>query len=623
MRCKMINSVPSFWDYNKDMETLYFFFQRSEEMLSKYTVDTYHVKMHNTLTLCEEALLIYNQLDKLKIIDEYYSKYICNILDEILYSIHCDEAIKQLLGVRLSSITTGINTAKNDSAVMKRWIEAVLDYCPSKKYIEINKKIICNSVIKNENKKELLKAMDRYYSQLIYIGYSEEYIYKKVKEFFAYGNSDNGKIIINDAKIIEEFLQIFDYKPQKYEFIILIDDKAINYFSELKFSDFDIINNIVYFEEKDIAQLAKYKYGLELVERYNDRQKSNENIKIIKYTTSDIDYYSALNEFDSFMNFIRSFESYFKHYTYYVNVYMAILKIKKSNGYYDYIKIDERDALQKRPFISQEKINDRIKTILSITPNNFLVWSPIMAAIDMHHEAVKIDNKTAVFRDFWIALESIFLNPRSSKTKNNTISSTVSIVQKTYILKRLRTVYHMINESTTDYVRQAIGIDSFEKFVQYFSKYSYDSDEMKVIYRELEENPLLRFRLYELRKSLSNGKRVLKLLDDHKKIVLWQINRIYRIRNIITHLGYEFPNIESALYNLHNYFDYVVNYIICCWENGKFSKSIDQLVFEIQNDNQLFRELLKQSDSLSDDNYIDVLFGGDSDLIHYEFEFND
>ena len=71
----MINSVPSFWDYNKDMETLYSFFQRSEEMLSKYTVDTYHVKMHNTLTLCEEALLIYNQLDRLKIIDEYYSKY--------------------------------------------------------------------------------------------------------------------------------------------------------------------------------------------------------------------------------------------------------------------------------------------------------------------------------------------------------------------------------------------------------------------------------------------------------------------------------------------------------------------------------------------------------------------
>ena len=138
----MINSVPSFWDYNKDMETLYSFFQRSEEMLSKYTVDTYHVKMHNTLTLCEEALLIYNQLDRLKIIDEYYSKYICNILDEILYSIHCDESIKQLLGVRLSSITTGINTAKNDSAVMKRWIEAVLDYCPSKKYIEINKQTI-------------------------------------------------------------------------------------------------------------------------------------------------------------------------------------------------------------------------------------------------------------------------------------------------------------------------------------------------------------------------------------------------------------------------------------------------------------------------------------------------
>ena len=116
---------------------------------------------------------------------------------------------------------------------------------------------------------------------------------------------------------------------------------------------------------------------------------------------------------------------------------------------------------------------------------------------------------------------------------------------------------------------------------------------------------------------------MLALLDEHYKIVQWQINRIYRIRNINTHLGHEFPNTESALYNLHNYFDYVVNYIICCWENGKFSKSISQLVFEIQTDNQLFRELLKQSDTLNENNYIDILFGGDPDLIHYEFEFND
>ena len=619
----MISKVPSSWKYTKELETLFMFYQRSDEMLSKYSVDTYHVKMHNTLTLCDEALYIYNQLDRLKIVDDYYSKYICIILDEILHSIQNDEAIKKLLGVRLHTVITGIEVAKNESTVMKRWIEAILDYCPSKKYIDINKQIIVDSITKNTNKTAMLKAMDRFYSQLINRGYSEEYLYRCVKDFFAFGNSKNGKVTIDNPEIIKDFLNSFDFQNNEYEFIILIDNKALEYFSGLNLSEYDITDGIIYLEEKDIKELEKYKYGQELVTRYREKQISNENIAVIKYTAQKIDYYTALNEIDSLLNFIRSFESYFKHYTYYVNVYMAILKIKKTYGQTDYIKIDERDALQQRPYISQDKIDERIKTILTITDKNFLVWSPIMMAIDMHHEAVKIENKTAVFRDFWIALESIFLNPKSSKTKNNTINSTIYIVQKTYILKRLRTVYHMLNESTTDYIRQRLDIDTFEKFVFFFSDNDYDSDGMKAVYQELADNPLLRHRLYELRKALSDGKRILKLLDDHNRIVTWQINRIYRIRNINTHLGYEMPNIESALYNLHNYFDFIINYIICCWENGKFSKSIGQLIFETQNDIQLHRELLKQVDQLNGDNYINCLFGGDHDLIHYEFEFHD
>jgi hypothetical protein len=146
---------------------------------------------------------------------------------------------------------------------------------------------------------------------------------------------------------------------------------------------------------------------------------------------------------------------------------------------------------------------------------------------------------------------------------------------------------------------------------------------MKQIYSELDNNPLLRYRLYELKKTFKDGKSILKLIDEHEKIVTWQIKRIYRIRNISTHLGYEFNNIEGALYNLHNYFDYVVNYIICCCENGNESSSIGQIVFEIQNDNQLFREILKDIGDLNEENYVDCLFGGDSNLINYEFEFED
>lgn len=615
----MINKIPRCWDYNKNLETLLFFFQRSEEMLSKYTVDTYHVKMHNTLSLCKEALTIYKQLDRLNIINEYYAKYVHDILNELIFSIHNDEVIKKILGVRLESVITGLDTAKTDSSLMERWVETIIDSCKSKKYFEENKKIICEAVINNCNKDKLLRAMDRFYSYLIDFGYSEEYLYKQVKEFFQYGNNKDEKITINSTDYIKEFIDEFDFSENEYEFILLIDNKSLEYFSNLNVANFNC--DIKYLDERDIAGLLRYHHGKNLVAKYHEKRKSNENIKIVRYCSREIDYFVSLKQFDYYMDFVRSFESYFKHYTFYINVYLSILKITKSNGQDDYIIISDRDALQKRPYISQEKIDERIKTILNY--DNIFVWQKLINAIEMHHETVKISNKSAMLRDFWIALESIFSNPKSSSTKNNTINSTLGIVQKTYILKRLRTVYHMLTESITDYVREQIGIASFKDFVKYFSKYDKNSDEMKKIYSELNENPLLRYRLYELKKIFKDGKSILKLIDEHERIVRWQIRRIYRIRNISTHLGYEFSNIEGALYNLHNYFDYVVNYIICCCENGNCSNSISQLVFEIQNDNQLFREMLKGIDELTEKNYVECLFGGDFELINYEFEFED
>lgn len=617
----MITDIPSCWEYTKDLETLLFFYQRSEEMLSKYTVDTYHVKMHNTLSLCKEALTIYRQLDGLNIINEYYSKYVHDILNELIFSIHNDEVIKQILGVRLESVITGLNAAKSDSSLMERWVETIIDSCQPRKYFEENKKIICEAVINNHNKDKLLSAMERFYSYLIDFGYSEEYLYKQVKEFFQYGNKKHEKITINSTDFIKEFVDEFDFNENDYEFILLIDNKSLEYFSNLNIANFNF--DIKYLDEKDIARLIRYNHGKNLVAKYHEKRKSNENIKIVSYRSKEIDYFVSLKQFDYYMDFVRSFESYFKHYTFYINVYSSILKITKPNGQDDYIVISDRDALQKRPYISQEKIDERIKTILNYNDVDFFVWQKLINAIEMHHETVKIGNKSAMLRDFWIALESIFSNPKSSSTKNNTINSTLGIVQKTYILKRLRTVYHMLTESITDYVREQIGIATFKDFVIYFSKYGKDSDEMKKIYSELDENPLLRYRLYDLKKIFKDGKSILKLIDEHEQIVNWQIKRIYRIRNISTHLGYEFRNIEGALYNLHNYFDYVVNYIICCCENGNCSHTISQLVFEIQNDNQLFREMLKKISELNENNYINCLFGGDSELISYEFEFED
>ena len=80
------------------------------------------------------------------------------------------------------------------------------------------------------------------------------------------------------------------------------------------------------------------------------------------------------------------------------------------------------------------------------------------------------------------------------------------------------------------------------------------------------------------------------------------------------------PFIKDVLFNLHNYFDYAINYVICKMENEEYIPSIPFLIFEAKTDSEVYMEKLKENNVLSNKNYIELLFGSDQNLIKYEFE---
>ena len=114
----MITKIPHFWEYDQKLETLFFFFQVSEELLNDRTVDTYRLPVCNVLTLCDELNTIYNQLNRLHQLDQYYQKYIPIIIDELIDCIHHDNVFKRILGYRLGTITDGLMHAKKEPKVL-------------------------------------------------------------------------------------------------------------------------------------------------------------------------------------------------------------------------------------------------------------------------------------------------------------------------------------------------------------------------------------------------------------------------------------------------------------------------------------------------------------------------
>ena len=131
---------------------------------------------------------------------------------------------------------------------------------------------------------------------------------------------------------------------------------------------------------------------------------------------------------------------------------------------------------------------------------------------------------------------------------------------------------------------------------------------------------MLRSRLYWFRKEIKDCKSIQEKVEDHCEKVSWQIDRIFRTRNLSTHAGVSMPYINEILFNIHNYFDYAVNYIICKLENNSYIQSISALVFEAKNDNQIHISFLKKNSEMTSENYLNALFGPDLSIISYEFE---
>ncbi len=607
----MNKTISSNWKYDPNIENLYLFFQVSKEKLSFYSPDTYRLTVHNTLTLCYEVRRIYELLDERFAIKNYYAKYIPMIIDELIDSLHNDDILKNLLGMRFSNIVTGLNSAKTESALLIRWVNMISHLCDLEMYANLCKEKIVEIVVQNnKNKEKLLKYINDYYVSLVNLGYDEEYLYQTLIHYF-----DNRIITSDTSQLIRGFLDTFDFEYKDVELFLIADTYLLDGFIEIEPKLKNVITTTRLEEQSIVESLSKSRSLNAFYANYKNC-KNRENIYMISYKTKALDPYSALQELESYFELIQTFNGYYRHRAE-QRVYFDVIE-KVSDTWYRPIHL--RKTIPNRPYIQDIIIDEKIKTIIKGTYLSKRAYISLYSALNKHFDAISCRNQDTMLRDFWTALESLFYESAPEGERENAIKAVLHIIDKTYMLKIMRTVYAQLIDAVSSCELDTIGINSFDSFVQFFSKYTQDSEEFKKISNLLADNPLLRFRIYTLRKELSDSKHIKKKMEKHHRRIEWQVHRIYRARNLSTHIGIAMPYMREILFNLHNYFDYVVNYIICKLECQEYVESISSVVFEAKNDNQIYNEYLKNEDKLSDNNYSLLLFGPDKKMMQYDFE---
>lgn len=610
----MIYHVPENWDYNESLEMLYLFYQKADELLSEVSPDTYSLPLHNSMTLLKEVEEIFDLLNEYGMLTEYYSKYIPPILEELLAQIESDYILKKILGSRLFSIRTGLEEAQRSHIHLKGWINAFKQACTFQKYRKAYMKEIIHLVKETKDKNKLLYSTACYFTCLIRAGYSREYVYTMTKKFFF----NKGKQISRPDQI-EEYFKLFSCTHEEFTFLILMDIDSIEYMDSI--SDNLTISRQI--ERVDVGkerkELCKDYIVEDLLKEFDRKLREADpkrKMAVVRFRDHSYDPYCSAEKFCDYIRFIQTFTRYFKHFYFTKQVYKIVYLA--ADGHYKEIKLPGK--MHKRPYVQQEIIDSRIKNILQAKSMGVDAFVSLTQAIEMHSEAFDARGTTTLLRTFWTALETLFSNQTPNSSRENVVNSLLPIIQKTYILKNLRAVHFQLCHAIEQQELRKLGIASFEEFVLYFSAHTENSVEMKAIYKYLSQNPLLRTRLFSLRKALADGKCISAFLDSHRTRIEWQIKRLYRMRNVATHLGVAISGMDIAANHLHNYFDYVVNYILCKSENGDYVISTSAVVFEAKNDNRIQAEMLKENQSLSANNYIEYLFGPDSNLMKYQFE---
>ena len=129
---------------------------------------------------------------------------------------------------------------------------------------------------------------------------------------------------------------------------------------------------------------------------------------------------------------------------------------------------------------------------------------------------------------------------------------------------------------------------------------------MKKIFENLDDLPILRYKIYSIYNDLNTPENILNKFTNHKKTILKQIKRIYRYRNLIIHDNKNIAVSPILLSNMHNYFDYIIDEIIE-YSYTKQIHNIEELHLYIEMLLHKHNQLLKSEKKLNKDNIFDLL----------------
>lgn len=481
----------------------------------------------------------------------------------------------------------------------------VSDICEIDNYYYLESLI--ETVVKNifvdtftfENSDIVYKTTRMIVTELVNKGYSKEYIYSTVNEFFY--NPLNP--IDCSKETISDFFEFFPFIKANYQAIFGINSKAAFMFE--KISGIQVRNPTAY--EKKVLNL----------------QRKNDYVAILE--VEEIDPFSAFEKANYYIETIQSLHNINQHNnTLYISS-KAIVSKELEDGSFEVGKLSQtpQNPMKKRGNTSDlHAIFNDVTLLDKINPP-----TAFFRAISLHHGALKSKDISNQLLNLWTIIEILIDTRRDSEDRINTICATLcSILNRRYLYSNLEQLLNDINSCSTCDFEELIkdttfgkhnNLDLVKKFALVLTLKEFSSL-LDILMVALSECPLLKYRVeYFANYVLVDSTSILEYLQRHERRIRWHIMRIYRNRNMIVHSGSYMPYLNIIVENLHFYADALIDTLIEYYHMGLMHHSSiykniidEELSHYIKLGVSLVNKKRQEKISLTLENALDLIFNG-------------
>lgn len=604
--------------YSDKTSNMFLFYQSLTEKLFDFSPDSYKVTTHNTHTLIVEAYNTFLFLKQDGSVDRFFDQYMGDIIEEILFSIRNDAIAKNLLGKRLEKYVSLLEQVKSDPTPQNRInifdanIRNILHQFGNKTYYDAIVKQLISNISGTKHQKEIIKLTNDYLSELQYLGYSKQHIYNVVIHWF--------KQKIDDSTNIQEFFNLFTFKRVEWDLLVFTNKKLFNYY-QTQISQVIIADEI----KVDIFPDEEFEMLLRKDTAFSWMKPICENsgavlceFELINIKIMDYDPYSACIKWDKYYRRINDLVTVFDNESKIGYHQIACLN-------YEYKKtIAIKKPMEKRLRIYGQDYAEKTVAVLKRMKMSNKMFHTFLKMLSFHGDALgqNVDDKYIILM-LWTALEALFVE-NSDRTEKSTAvkNSLIELIQRTYIIKSIKylqndLIHHLKSYNNSSLIHK-YALDDVNKFLEMLFD-DPKSPRINEICATLNSNPLLRTRIFTAATELFVSAESVSInLALHKQKITWQISRIYRMRNFIVHTGKTMPFVGDLVEHLHNYLDYVINYIVCKIENDEVILDIKDVVTEIKMDNELHATYLsKHKGENTSQNIQEILFGASTNVVSY------